>query len=52
MYSKLRKRKSWVDSSGVSEIIGNILILMITVVLFSTIMVFVNQIPMPEQRRT
>jgi len=49
MYSKLRKRKSWVDSSGVSEIIGNILILMITVVLFSTIMVFVNQIPMPTQ---
>jgi len=45
---KLRKKKTWSDS-GVSEIIGNILILLITVVLFSTIMAFVNQMPVPEQ---
>lgn len=48
MQRKLLKRKSWSDDGGVSEIIGNILILMMTVVLFSGIMVFVNQIPMPE----
>jgi len=48
MKLKLLKRKSWSDESGVSEIIGNILILMITVVLFSGIMMFVNQMPVPE----
>jgi len=45
-----RKRKSWREESGVSEIVGNILILMITVVLFTSIMAFVNQIPIPEQQ--
>jgi len=44
-----RKKKSWSNKSGVSEIIGNILILMITVVLFSSIMAFVQNMPMPEQ---
>ena len=44
-----RKKKSWSNESGVSEIIGNILILMITVVLFSSIMAFVQNMPMPEQ---
>jgi len=48
MSFELRKRKSWSNESGVSEIIGNILILMITVVLFSSIMAFVNQMPVPE----
>jgi len=48
MKMKLLKRKSWADEGGVSEIIGNILILMITVVLFSGIMMFVNQMPVPE----
>ncbi len=48
MSHKLFKKKTWSDESGVSEIIGNILILMITVVLFSSIMAFVNQMPMPE----
>jgi hypothetical protein len=48
MERKLLKRKSWSDASGVSEIVGNILILMITVVLFSGIMMFVNQMPVPE----
>jgi len=43
-----RKRKSWSDSSGVSEIVGNLLILMITVVLFSSIIAFVGQMPVPE----
>jgi len=43
-----RKRKSWSDESGVSEIIGNILILMITVVLFGSIIGFVQQMPVPE----
>ena len=36
------------DRRGVSEIIGNILILMITVVLFSTIVAYVGTIPVPE----
>ena len=45
-----RKRKRWADESGVSEIIGNILILMITVVLFSTIIGFVQQMPVPTQQ--
>ena len=49
MEVKLLKRKSWADEGGVSEIIGNILILMITVVLFSGIMMFVNEMPVPEQ---
>lgn len=44
-----RKRKRWADKSGVSEIIGNILILLITVTLFSTIIAFVQQMPVPEQ---
>ncbi len=44
-----RKKKSWSNESGVSEIVGNILILMITVMLFSSIMVFVQNMPMPEQ---
>jgi hypothetical protein len=44
-----RKKKSWSSKSGVSEIIGNILILMITVVLFSSIMAFVQNMPMPQQ---
>ncbi|MBU1158291.1 MAG: type IV pilin [Candidatus Thermoplasmatota archaeon] len=48
MSLKLFKRKAWSDDSAVSEIIGNILILMITVMLFSGIMVFVNQMPVPE----
>ncbi len=50
MSFEARKRKSWREDSGVSEIVGNILILMITVVLFSSIMAFVNQIPIPEQQ--
>ena len=36
------------DRSGVSEVVGNILILLITVVLFSSIVVYVGQIPVPE----
>ncbi|UCE80770.1 MAG: type IV pilin N-terminal domain-containing protein, partial [Methanobacteriota archaeon] len=36
------------DRRGVSEVVGNILILMITVVLFSSIVMYVNQIPVPE----
>ena len=44
-----RKKKSWSSKSGVSEIIGNILILMITVILFSSIMAFVQNMPMPQQ---
>ena len=36
------------DRRGVSEVVGNLLILMITVVLFSSIVAYVNQIPVPE----
>lgn len=45
----VRKKKLWKNQGGVSEVIGNILILMITVVLFTTIIAFVNSMPMPEQ---
>jgi len=45
----IRKRKKWPDDGGVSEVIGNIMILMITVVLFSSIIAFVQQMPVPEQ---
>lgn len=48
MRSKLLCRKRWSDESGVSEIVGNILILMITVVLFTGIIAFVNQMPVPQ----
>ena len=49
MVFETRKRKSWSDASGVSEVIGNILILMITVILFSTIIFYVQQMPVPSQ---
>jgi hypothetical protein len=45
----VRKRKTWAEEGGVSEVIGNILILMMTVVLFSGIIAFVQQMPVPEQ---
>lgn len=44
-----KKRKLSKDKGGVSEVIGNILILMITVILFTSIIAFVNSMPMPEQ---
>ena len=44
-----RRRKPRKEESGVSEVIGNIMILMITVVLFSSIIAFVQQMPVPEQ---
>ena len=44
-----RKKKSWREEGGVSEIVGNILILMITVVLFSSIIGFVQQMPVPQK---
>lgn len=43
-----RKRKGW-KTEGVSEIVGNILILMITVVLFTGIIAFVQNMPVPQQ---
>ncbi len=49
MYIDVRKKKSWKNSEGVSEVVGNIMILMITVVLFSSIIAFVQQMPVPEQ---
>ncbi len=42
------KRRMRSDKGGVSEVVGNILILMITVILFSAIVAYVNQIPIPE----
>jgi Archaeal Type IV pilin, N-terminal/FG-GAP-like repeat len=45
----VRRRKTWAEEGGVSEVIGNILILMMTVVLFSGIIAFVQQMPVPEQ---
>ena len=43
------RRKPRKEDSGVSEVVGNIMILMITVVLFSSIIAFVQQMPVPEQ---
>jgi flagellin-like protein len=43
----IRKRDSW-DDRGVSEVIGTILILAITVVLFSVIIIWVSSFPPPE----
>lgn len=42
------RRRFRKDKGGVSEVVGNILILMITVVLFSAIVMYVNEIPVPE----
>lgn len=44
-----RRRQFRNEESGVSEVVGNIMILMITVVLFSSIIAFVQQMPVPEQ---
>ncbi|MEM0343450.1 MAG: FG-GAP-like repeat-containing protein [Thermoplasmata archaeon] len=49
MSLELLKKKSWKDEGGVSEVIGNILILAITVILFSGIIAFVQTMPVPEQ---
>ncbi len=43
------KKKAW-TRQGVSEIIGNLLILAITVTLFSTIMWFVSSMPGPAEK--
>ena len=45
---RITKRKHW-QKYGVSEIIGNLLILGITVTLFSSIMIFVSTMPMPSE---
>lgn len=43
----IRKKECW-DDRGVSEVIGTILILAITVVLFSVIIIWVGSFPAPE----
>lgn len=43
----IRKKDSW-DDHGVSEVVGTILILAITVVLFSVIIIWVGSFPTPE----
>lgn len=48
MTYKLKRKKRWSDT-GVSEIVGTILLLAITVVLFSSIMAFVMTMPVPSQ---
>ena len=49
---QIKFKKKWLDNRGVSEIIGTILMLAITVVLFSSIMVFVTNMPSPIMRPT
>ncbi|MDH4122844.1 MAG: type IV pilin N-terminal domain-containing protein, partial [Thermoplasmata archaeon] len=49
MDANIKFKKAWSDK-GVSEVIGTILMLAITVVLFSTIMLAVMNIPTPSQR--
>ncbi|MDD4307745.1 MAG: CARDB domain-containing protein, partial [Thermoplasmata archaeon] len=46
--NKIRRKIVW-EKSGVSEIIGTILMLSITVVLFSSIITFVGSMPAPKQ---
>ncbi len=46
--SNIKRRVKW-NKHGVSEIIGNILILGITVTLFSSIMFFVTAMPTPQE---
>ena len=46
--NKIRRKVVW-EKSGVSEIIGTILMLSITVVLFSSIITFVGTMPAPKQ---
>ncbi len=48
LLEKRVKRKKW-DRSGVSEVVGNLLILAITVTLFSGIMFFVTSMPTPNE---
>jgi hypothetical protein len=45
---RIAKRKHW-QKHGVSEIVGNLLILGITVTLFSSIMIFVSTMPTPSE---
>lgn len=45
----VRKRKKW-TRKGVSEIIGNLLILAITVTLFTSILYFVSSMPGPAEK--
>ena len=49
---QIKFKKKWLDNKGVSEIIGTILMLAITVVLFSSIMVFVTNMPTPTAEPT
>gem|GEM_PF-2703075 len=43
----IKRRKSWKGRNAVAEIVGNLLILAITVVLFSSILYFVSSMPAP-----
>jgi len=45
---KIVKKKGW-ERHGVSEVVGNLLILAITVTLFSSIMYFVTSMPAPNE---
>ncbi|HDP97477.1 MAG TPA: type IV pilin [Euryarchaeota archaeon] len=47
--SEIKFKKKWSDS-GVSEVVGNILILAITVVLFSSVIAMVYQMPTPNDK--
>lgn len=47
--SKIKFKKKW-SNSGVSEVVGNILILAITVVLFSSVITLVYQMPTPNEK--
>jgi len=48
MTKKLVRRNDWRDSSGVSEVVGTILILLMTVVLFSGIIIWIWGMPTPK----
>lgn len=50
MTNEIKFKKKWMDNKGVSEVVGTILLLAITVVLFSSIMVFVTNMPTPVNK--
>jgi len=51
MIFKIKPKKKW-SAGGVSDVVGNILLLSITVVLFSSVIMMVYQMPVPNERST
>jgi hypothetical protein len=48
MVKRMARKRDWQDNSGVSEVVGSILILLMTVTLFSGIILWVWGLPTPD----